>query len=97
MSKDINAEVCVVGSGIAGISIVYELVSGGVEVVMIEAREILSGESGRTSGYLLSALDDGYTEIAAEHGEHKAKLAAESHDWALKRVGEISKELAIDC
>jgi glycine/D-amino acid oxidase-like deaminating enzyme len=97
LDRDIDTDVCVIGAGIAGISTAYELVSRGVEVVMIEAREVLSGETGRTSGHLNSALDDGYLEIEKKHGRDGAKIAAESHGWAVKRVGEISKKLGIDC
>lgn len=47
ITEDIKTDVCVIGSGIAGISVSYELVQRGVKVVMLEARDILSGESGR--------------------------------------------------
>lgn len=43
LDKDLSADVCIIGSGIVGISTAYELVKQGVEVVMIEARDILSG------------------------------------------------------
>ena len=49
LAEDINTDVCVIGSGIAGTSVSYELVQRGVKVVMLEAREILSGESGESS------------------------------------------------
>ena len=97
LTKDLQTDVCVVGSGIAGISTAYELVTRGVEVVMIEARDVISGESGRTSGHLSSALDASYADVASKHGADGARLAAESHAWALKRVGEISERLGIDC
>jgi hypothetical protein len=42
-------------------------------------------------------LDDGYGEIAKKHGEKGAQLAADSHSWAIGRVGEISSALGIDC
>ena len=94
LTKDLQAEVCVVGSGIAGVSTAYELVTRGISVVMLEARDVVSGESGRTSGHLST---DGYTSIAKKHGEAGAKTAAESHAWAIKRVGEIAAKLGIDC
>ncbi|KAF2867593.1 FAD dependent oxidoreductase [Massariosphaeria phaeospora] len=97
LTQDLETDVCIVGSGISGVSIAFELVTRGLNVVMIEAREILSGETGRTSGHLANDLDDGYTEIAKKHGDKGAKLAAESHTWALNRVGEISKQLGIEC
>lgn len=68
-----------------------------MHTVLIEGRESLAGETGRTSGYLVNDLDDGYTEIAKKHGEKGAKAVAESHTWSLKRVGKISKQLGIKC
>ena len=44
LDKDVSADVCIIGSGIVGISTAFELVKRGAEVVMIEARDILSGE-----------------------------------------------------
>lgn len=97
LERDLQTDVCIVGSGIAGLSTAYELVTRGLSVVMLEARDVISGESGRTSGHLSSGMDAGYVEIEKKHGKAGAKAAAESHSWALNRVGEISKKLGIDC
>ncbi|KAI1614997.1 oxidoreductase [Exophiala viscosa] len=97
LNKDLETDVCIIGAGISGISLAEQLVRRGVQVVMIEARDVLSGETGRTSGHLASDLDDGYTEIAKKFGKDGAKIAAESHDWALQYVGQLSKELGIEC
>ena len=61
---------------------------------MLEARDAVSGESGRTSGHLST---DGYIDIEKKHGKAGAKTAAESQAWAVQRVGEIARELKIDC
>lgn len=97
LSEDTETEVCVIGSGIAGVSVAYELVTRGKQVVMLEARELLSGETGRTSGHLSNALDDGYVEIKSKHGSAGAKAAADSHSWALAHVGEVAQKLGIEC
>jgi len=97
LDHDIETDICIIGAGIAGISTAYELVKRGKQVVMIEARDVLSGETGRTSGHLNNDLDDGYLEIAKKHGEQGAKVAAKSHAWARDRIGEIAAELGIDC
>lgn len=97
LDRDLTADVCVIGCGVAGVHTAYELVTRGRHVVMVEARDALSGESGRTSGHLTNDLDDGYLEIAKKHGEGGARIAAESHAWARDRVGELSQELGIDC
>jgi len=97
LDRDIETDICVIGAGIAGISTAYELVKRGKQVVMVEARDALSGETGRTSGHLTNDLDDGYLEIAKKHGQEGAKQAAASHAWARDRIGEIAKELGIEC
>ncbi|QGI65445.1 hypothetical protein CEK26_009395 [Fusarium fujikuroi] len=97
LNQDIETDVCIIGAGIGGISTAYELVTRGREVVLLEARQVLSGETGRTSGHLTNDLDDGYTEIAKKHGDEGARVAAESHAWGRDRVGEISQILGIEC
>lgn len=97
LQQDMETDTLIVGSGISGISIAYELVRQGAKVTLVEARNILGGETGRTSGHLASDLDDGYVEIGKKFGKEGAKIAAESHTWAAERVGQISKELGIEC
>lgn len=97
LTTDLNTDVCIIGAGIAGIHVAYELVKRGKQVVMLEARGVLSGETGRTSGHLNNDLDDGYLEISKKHGMGGAKVAAESHAWARDHVGEIAAELGIEC
>lgn len=97
LAQDLETDVCIIGAGIAGISAAFELVKEGKNVVLIEARDVLSGETGRTSGHLSTSLGDGFTEIASKHGEEHAKLVAQSHAWALEHVGKVSKQLGIEC
>jgi glycine/D-amino acid oxidase-like deaminating enzyme/nitrite reductase/ring-hydroxylating ferredoxin subunit len=97
LSEDIQCDVCIIGAGISGLSTAYELVNRGKDVVLIEAREVLSGETSRTTGHLSNALDDLYPNIKSKHGLDGARAAAESHTWAINRVGELSRELDIDC
>ncbi|USW55904.1 Putative FAD dependent oxidoreductase, rieske [2Fe-2S] iron-sulfur domain, yhfW Rieske [Septoria linicola] len=97
LDKDLETDVVVVGSGISGIQAAYDLVTRSYNVVMLEARDVLSGETGRTTGHLASALDDGYANIVVKHGKAGAEIAARSHDWAIERVGEIAQKHQIDC
>ena len=52
LTKNIETDVLVVGTGITGISTAYELVEQGRKVTLVDARNILSGETARTSGHL---------------------------------------------
>lgn len=98
LTSDLTTDgIVIIGAGIAGIHTAYELVLRGKHVTLLEARDVLSGESGRTSGHLTNDLDDGYVNIAKKHGEEGARVAAESHAWARERVGEVVKKLGIEC
>lgn len=60
LDKNITTDVVIVGAGTTGISAAYECVGRGMATTLIDAREVLFGETGRTSGHLSSALDDRY-------------------------------------
>lgn len=94
LQTNLAADVCVIGSGIAGVSTSYELVSSGLKVVMLEARDFCSGETGRTSGHLSMF---GYSEIEEKHGADGKKVTAASHGFAMDQIGRISSKLNIDC
>src|SRR5512132_2042809 len=92
-----DLDVCVVGAGIAGLTVAYTLARAGKRVVVLDDGPIGGGETGRTTAHITAALDDRYYEIASMHGEEGARLAAESHDAAIGRVEEIVREERIDC
>ena len=61
LTKDVVTDVLVVGTGITGISTAYELVEQGRKVTLIDSRNVLSGETARTSGHLsMRALQTTY-------------------------------------
>lgn len=97
LTSDVTADLCIVGAGIAGIQTAYEAIQAGLSVILIDAREALSGETGRTSGHLSSAMDDRFYELIKTFGEDGARKAYESHQYAIDRIGEIAKKEGIDC
>lgn len=97
LEGDVQADVCVVGGGIAGLSTAYELVREGLSVVVLEDGVIGRGETGRTTAHLTHALDDRYYHLEKLHGEHGARLAAESHTAAIDRIEAIVKDEGIQC
>ena len=67
LRENTQADVVVVGAGIAGLTTAYLLAREGQQVVVREDGAIGSGESGRTTAHLSNALDDRYTTLRAEH------------------------------
>jgi glycine/D-amino acid oxidase-like deaminating enzyme/nitrite reductase/ring-hydroxylating ferredoxin subunit len=90
-------DVVVVGAGIAGLSVAYHLCRRGRSVVVLDKGWIGSGETGRTTAHLSSALDDRYTVLERRHGEVGAQIAAASHVAAIDDIESIVAAEAIDC
>jgi glycine/D-amino acid oxidase-like deaminating enzyme/nitrite reductase/ring-hydroxylating ferredoxin subunit len=97
LEEHLTTEVCIVGAGIAGLSLAYTLVRSGKRVVVLELDQIGSGESGRTTAHLANALDDRYVTLEKARGTDAARLAAESHSAAISRIEEIVRTESIDC
>src|SRR5262245_21540330 len=97
LDTDTQADVCVVGAGIAGLSTAYLLSQTGKTVVLIDDGEIGHGMIGVTSAHLTCMLDDRYGEIERIHGASYARLAARSHQAAINRIEAIVGNEGLDC
>jgi glycine/D-amino acid oxidase-like deaminating enzyme/nitrite reductase/ring-hydroxylating ferredoxin subunit len=97
LTRSIETDVVVVGGGIAGVSVAYNLSRNGVKVVLVEDGNIGSGETGRTSAHLVSALDDRYYDLEQMYGEESTRMIAESHSRAIDFVESAVETEAIDC
>ena len=71
----------------------------GHSVVVLEARDAVAGESGRaTRAQVTSDLQgEGYVGVARRFGVDGARLVAESRVWAVERVGEVVREVGVEC
>ncbi|RAK66846.1 FAD-dependent oxidoreductase [Hymenobacter edaphi] len=97
LSESTDAEVVVVGAGLAGLTTAYLLTREGRRVVLLEDGEIVSGETGRTTAHLSNALDDRYYHLEKLFGPAGARLAAQSHGAAIDRIEAIAQAENIDC
>jgi glycine/D-amino acid oxidase-like deaminating enzyme/nitrite reductase/ring-hydroxylating ferredoxin subunit len=97
LDQDVTADVCVVGAGIAGLSVAYALARAGRKVVVVDLDQIGSGESGRTTAHLANAIDDRYVTLEKARGKEDARHAAESHTAAINRIEETIRVVGIDC
>lgn len=90
-------DVCVVGAGIAGLTTAYLLAREGKRVLIIDERGVGTGETGRSSAHLASALDDRFRSMEKIHGLESAQRYHQSHASAIDRIERIVEEEQIDC
>ncbi len=97
LQENLETDVVIIGGGLAGLSVAYCLMQSGKKVVLVEDGEIGSGETGRTTAHLVTALDDRYYNFEKIFGEEKTKLIAESHQLAIDFVENTVKKEEINC
>ena len=97
LSKDVVADVCVVGAGISGMTTAYLLLREGKSVVVLDDGPIGGGQTQRTTAHLTNAIDDRYIHIEDWHGYGGMRMAAESHTAAIDRIEAIVNEEKIEC
>ncbi len=97
LQADAEADVCIIGAGIAGLTTAYLLLLEGKSVVVLDDGPVGGGQTERTTAHLSNAIDDRYFVIERLHGESGARLAAESHSTAIDQVESIVRAEEIDC
>ena len=97
IADDTSVDVCVVGAGIAGLSVAYTCARQGKSVVVLDLDQIGAGETGRTTAHLTNALDDRFARLEKARGLEASKLAAEAHSAAIDRIEQAVREENIGC
>ncbi|KAL3688749.1 hypothetical protein R1sor_015058 [Riccia sorocarpa] len=97
LETDISADVVIIGAGIAGLSVAYNLAKNGKSVVVLEYRVRGGGNTGRTTAHLMQWFDDFYSLVEKAHGEEKTALVADAQRRCIDWVEKIVTEEQIDC
>ena len=97
LTRDLEADVCVVGAGIAGLSVAAEAALAGLKVVVLDAASVGAGETSATSAHLTNVFDAGFTYIEKHHGTDATRVAANAHMAAIDRIEAIARQERIDC
>ncbi len=89
LDHDLDADVCVIGAGVGGLATAWQLAERGVRAVVLEAREVASGASGRNGGFFIAGTAPMYNDARRLFGAdlawrmHAATLAAQQEVYAL--------------
>lgn len=88
LQAEIDAEVVVVGGGVAGVTTALLMQREGFDVVLLEAQRIGHGSTGNSTGKVSSLHGLAYTELLEKHGPEKAGRYASAKAF----VGEIDRD-----
>jgi len=82
LTSDLDVDVCVVGAGLAGLTVARELARRGWSVAVLEAREVAWGASGRNTGFVLPGFACDMDKVVRRVGLDHARAL-----WALSEAG----------
>ncbi|MGM9488141.1 NAD(P)/FAD-dependent oxidoreductase [Ideonella sp. YS5] len=97
LSADVDCDVAVVGGGLAGLSAALELAGKGFDTVLLEAREVGWGASGRNGGQAIHGLACDQETIEAQVGLEEARRVWDMSIEALDLIRQRIVDHDIDC
>jgi gamma-glutamylputrescine oxidase len=94
---DLHADIAVVGGGIAGCSAALHLAQHGYRVVLLEARSVGYGASGRSGGQAIFGLAASQQTLMQQVGRDDARRLFDLSVAALEVTHSLIRDFAIDC
>jgi gamma-glutamylputrescine oxidase len=92
LDGDAQADVAIVGGGIAGIATAYFLAKSGLRPIVLEARGVAEAASGRNAGFLLAGVAENFVAASRRYGAANAlriwKLTRHTQELVRALVGE---------
>lgn len=97
LDKHIETQTVVIGAGMAGILTAYFLQKQGHKVIVVEAKEIGSGQTQNTTAKITSQHGLFYDNMIQKVGREKARIYARANEQAIKQYEQLIREEKIDC
>jgi gamma-glutamylputrescine oxidase len=98
LAETLDAKVCIIGGGYAGLATALGLAERGLrDVVLLEAEQIGHGASGRNGGFVFGGYSLGEAALLAQLGAQRARRV---YGWTTDAINLIRtriKRYAIDC
>ena len=91
----VETDICVIGGGLAGLTAAHDLAKAGRKVVLVEARRIGWGASGRNGGFVSSGYSAGYDRMAARVGKDAANALFAMSIEGINIVADNIRDLGI--
>jgi glycine/D-amino acid oxidase-like deaminating enzyme/nitrite reductase/ring-hydroxylating ferredoxin subunit len=97
LEEEIDADVAIIGGGIAGITSAILLKDLGLTVSLLEAGKIGKGVTGFTTAKITVAHNLIYNNLISRKGLDNAQKYAEANQSAMSKIESLSNEKGIEC
>ena len=97
LKSDLRCQNVVIGAGMAGLLIAYFLQEKGQEVIVLEAKEIASGQTKNTTAKITSQHGCIYHDMIRNCGFERAAGYAKANEAVIQLYKEIITKEGIDC
>ena len=94
---DMRVQTVIIGAGMAGILTAYLLKKNGLDSVIIEARQVGSGQTERTTAKITSQHGMIYDKLLRKTVRKRAEAYARANEEAIRLYEKIIREEQIDC
>ena len=97
LNEDKDVDVIIIGGGITGLSVAYNLFDSNLKVCLVERNLVGHGVSSRTTGKLTYLQELIYSKLNKNFNTDKVRLYLNSQKDAIKIVKDIVDKYKIDC
>ncbi len=92
LNFDLDVDVCVIGAGLAGLTVAREVARRGWSVAVLEANRVASAASGRNTGFVLpgfhETIDSMVERIGLDHTKQLWALSEQGVDYVRRAIAE---------
>ncbi len=92
-----EAEVVIVGAGMAGIITAYMLIKAGKKVIILDKKKVGAGATHYTTAFLTQSIDTDINDLISMFGKKDTKLILKSHQEAITLIKKIIDDEKIEC
>src|SRR5476651_2556981 len=92
LNLDLDVDVCVIGAGLAGLTVAREVARRGWSVVVLEANRVAHAASGRNTGFVLpgfhETIDNMVERIGLDHAKQLWALSEQGLDYVRRTIAD---------
>lgn len=97
LGSDMEADVAIVGGGLAGVWLSYLLSKGGKKVVLIDKDRLGRSETMYTTALITQVIDTDLSDLRSMFGDKRARLSWQAGAEALSMIEEAVDEEGVEC